>query len=206
VPEHPVETVAGPDVADPRYSDAVRNMPDNAMARGIALTGFMGTGKTTVGRDLSARLGWPLVDTDEAIETRSKKTIRELFDWFGEAYFRELEREFISRRRKPRHDILSLGGGTFIDAVNRELLLGSYIVVYLAAPWPHLVRSFDRLKKSRPLLRDRTPAQLEELFNARHPCYDMAQVRVALPGRSARQVTSRVIELLGLEGALRRND
>jgi len=183
------------------YGDCVRELPAQVRDRPLALVGFMGIGKTTVGGELSRRLGWPLLDTDSEVETRSNMTIREIFDWFGEPRFRELEHEVIAAEAAQRRRILSLGGGAFLQDANRELLLSRCTVVYLAAPWSHVSRTIQRLKNTRPLLRDRSPAELEALFTTRHPFYDQAHVRVSVPGRRPPEVASRALELVGLSEA-----
>jgi shikimate kinase len=184
--------------AEIEFADEVREGFSQAAERPIALVGFMGVGKSTVGGELARRLGWPLLDTDHEIESRSNMTIREIFDWFGEPRFRELESEVIATEAKRQRRILSLGGGAFLQPANERLLLERCSVVYLAAPWSHITRTIHRLKNSRPLLRGRSNAELEKLFDARHPGYDKAHVRVAVPGRSPAQVASRALELLGL--------
>lgn len=183
---------------DSPYGDAVRSLAGPASDRSIALVGFMGIGKTTVGGELSRRLGWPLLDTDNLVESRSNMTIREIFDWFGEARFRELEHEVIAGEASQARRILSLGGGAFIQDDNRSLLLERCTVVYLAAPWSHIARSVHRLKNTRPLLRGRSPAELEALFTSRRPFYEQAHVRVSVPGRNPSQVATRLLDLLGL--------
>jgi shikimate kinase len=184
--------------SEPAYADLVRELPTNVTTRPLALVGFMGIGKTTVGGELARRLGWTFVDTDSVVESTSNMTIREIFDWFGEPRFRELESEVIATEAKRQRRILSLGGGAFLQPANERLLLERCSVVYLAAPWSHLTRTIHRLKNSRPLLRGRSNAEVEKLFDARHPGYDKAHVRVAVPGRSPAQVASRALELLGL--------
>ena len=179
------------------YGDSVRELPADAGERPLALIGFMGIGKTTVGGELARRLRWPLLDTDSEVQSRSNMTIREIFDWFGEPRFRELEREVIVAEAAQRRRILSLGGGAFLQEANRELLLERCTVVYLAAPWSHISRTLPRLKNTRPLLRGRSPAELEQLLATRHPVYDQAHVRVAVPGRRPPEVAGRVLELAG---------
>ena len=180
------------------YADAVRDLPQQVRERPLALVGFMGIGKTTVGGELSRRLRWPLLDTDHEVEARSNMTIREIFDWFGEPRFRELEHEVIAREAARRRRILSLGGGAFMQDANRELLLARCTVVYLAAPWPYTSNRLHRLRNTRPLLRGRSAADLEQLFASRHPFYDQAHVRVSVPGRRPHEVATRALELLGL--------
>jgi shikimate kinase len=180
------------------YADAVRELPRDAGKRALALIGFMGIGKTTVGGELSRRLRWPLVDTDSRIESQSNMTIREIFDWLGEPHFRDLERDLIAREARQGRRVLSLGGGAFLHPVSQQLLLQRCTVVYLAAPWSHVARLVNRLKNTRPLLRDRSPVELKELFTTRHPIYDAAHVRVAVPGRRPPEVARRILELTGL--------
>ena len=183
------------------YADQLRELPRNVAGRPLALVGFMGIGKTTVGGELSRRLKWPLLDTDSEVETRSNMTVREIFDWFGEPRFRELEAEVIAAEAARERRILSLGGGAFIQDGNRELLLERATVIYLAAPWAHVSRTIQRLKNTRPLLRGRSLADLQKLFDSRHPFYDQAHVRIAVPGRNPSQVAARLLELLGLTPA-----
>ena len=189
------EPSAGDDHA---WDDAVHELPAAVSDRPLALVGFMGIGKTTVGGELSRRLGWPLLDTDHEVEARSNMTIREIFDWFGEARFRELEHDVIAAEAARRRRILSLGGGAFLQGANRELLLARCTVVYLAAPWSYVARIVQRLKNTRPLLRGRSPRELEQLFDTRHPVYDQAHVRVAVPGRRPAEVATRLLALVGL--------
>lgn len=185
-------------MADDDYADHVRDLPKDVAGRSLALVGFMGIGKTTVGGELARRLGWSFVDTDSLVESTSNMTIREIFDWFGEPRFRELETDVIAGEAKQRQRVLSLGGGAFLQPANEQLLLACCTVIYLAAPWSHIARGIHRLKNSRPLLRGRSNAELERLLDARHPGYDRAHVRVAVPGRSPAQVATRALELTGL--------
>ncbi|MBV8087937.1 MAG: shikimate kinase [Chloroflexi bacterium] len=173
-------------------------MPANAGQRALALIGFMGIGKTTVGGELSRRLRWPLVDTDSRIESQSNMTIREIFDWLGEPHFRDLERELITTESGHGRCVLSLGGGAFVHPVSQQLLLERCTVVYLSAPWGHVARLVSRLKNTRPLLRDRSLPELQQLFDTRHAIYDAAHVRVSVPGRRPPEVARRILELTGL--------
>lgn len=80
---------------DTEFGDAVREDAHLVASQPLALIGFMGIGKTTVGAELSRRLRWTALDTDKEIESRSNMTIREIFDWLGEPHFRELEQQVI---------------------------------------------------------------------------------------------------------------
>ncbi len=183
------------------YQDAIRELPDHPLERGLTLVGFMGIGKTTVGAELARRLGWPLVDTDALVEEGSQKTIREIFDWFGEPYFRDLERAVIAAEAGAGRQILSVGGGAFMEPTTQQLLLDRYTVIYLAAPWSYMSGAIGRLKHSRPLLRNRSLREIEELFNSRHASYDRAHLRVSVPGRTPAQVATKILQMLGWNNA-----
>ena len=104
---------------------------------GIYLTGFMGCGKTTVGRALADALGWMFADLDQEIEAREKITIAEIFDTHGEAAFRELETAALKDRIRTvqygRPQVIALGGGAFLNEENFELVSNNGVSVWLDA-------------------------------------------------------------------------
>lgn len=142
-----------------------------ATVQRIILTGFMGAGKSTVGRLLAARLGWNFLDLDAHLEARASATIPQLFERHGEAHFRRLESCALASTLHLRSTVLALGGGTPESLTNRLLLeqTPGTLVVFLNAPFPTL---FDRCVLqdiTRPVLADPTAA--EARFAARHPLY-----------------------------------
>jgi len=179
----------------------VHRLPERPLARTLTLIGFMGIGKTTVGEELAGRLDRRPKDSDALVEAQSNRTIRELFDWFGEPHFRELERGVIATLAHDSSTVLSVGGGAFMDAATRRLLLENCTVIYLAAPWSYVQASIWRLKNTRPLLRERSEAEIEALFHERHLVYDQAHVRVSVPRRAPAQVAGRILALLGTGAA-----
>src|SRR5918996_3204356 len=115
----------------------------------------MGAGKTTVGRALGRRLGWPMEDIDERIESRERRSVAAIFAQNGEAYFRQQERQVLGQLLLERHVIVATGGGTFVEADNRALMLADGAVAWLDLP---LAQVIERIPSDgrRPLAADRT--------------------------------------------------
>jgi shikimate kinase len=137
----------------------------------LVLTGFMGAGKSTIGRLLADRLNWNFLDLDAHLEARTGATIPQLFAEQGEARFRRLESTALASALSRSNTVLALGGGTPEDLTNRLLLeqTPGTFTIFLDAPFPTL---FDRCMLqdiARPVLEDPTAAQLR--FERRHPLY-----------------------------------
>jgi shikimate kinase len=137
----------------------------------IILTGFMGAGKSTIGRLLAPRLDWNFLDLDAHLESRTNATIPEIFERHGEAHFRRLESSALASALGRDRTVLALGGGTPEELTNRLLLeqTPATFTIFLDAPFPTL---FDRCvlqNIARPVLADPAAAQLR--FQKRHPLY-----------------------------------
>jgi shikimate kinase len=153
------------------------------LSPGIYLVGFMGSGKTTVGRLLAERLGWGFTDLDEAIEAAEGATISEIFEQRGEEEFRRIEHETLRRQisaiERGKPSVIALGGGAFAQPVNRDLAQRHGIAFWLDCP-------FDRVERRvaptthRPLARD--PERFAALYNARREIYALADVRIPIEG------------------------
>ena len=169
--------------ADGRLEDNVRAALDLARrrrtARSVYLVGFMAAGKTTVGRRVAERLGWPFVDLDDEIEKKSGRTVRALFEAFGEESFRERETAFLAATEALPHAVVATGGGSFPREENRRLIARFGTAVFLDVGL-ETVRMRLKGKTDRPLFV--SEAQLSELFAARTPFYRMAPVAVRLGG------------------------
>jgi shikimate kinase len=148
---------------------------------GIYLVGFMGSGKSTVGKLLADRLGWNFVDLDAEIEAEQKTSIAEIFDTCGEDHFRALETDAIRARtrmvRGGRPLVMALGGGAFTDPRNRDLLSDHGIVVWLDCPLEWARRRVAD-GTGRPLARD--PAKFADLYQSRRANYSQADYRVEI--------------------------
>jgi shikimate kinase len=163
---------------------------------GIYLVGFMGCGKSTVGRALADELGWSFFDLDDEIESDAGSTISEIFDQQGEPVFRALEASALAKRVKAvqsgRPQVIALGGGALMDDKNFELILNHGVVVWLDAPFD-LIEKRVAAESHRPLARD--PQKLRELFEVRSPRYALADFRVEAPEEDAMATVRRILEL-----------
>ena len=152
----------------------------NALLAGrpIVFVGIMGAGKSAIGRRLAERLGLPFVDADNEIEAAANLTIPEMFEIHGEAYFRDGERRVISRLMSSGPQVLSTGGGAFMDDETRARIKKDAISVWLFADIGILMDR-GRRKSNRPLLKAKDPeAVMKDLLETRNPVYAEADVHV----------------------------
>jgi len=146
--------------------------------RSIVMVGLMGCGKSAVGRRLAHRLGLPFVDADEEIEKAAGKSIEDIFEDHGEAYFREGERKVLARLLRSKAQVLATGGGAFMNAETRAAIAETGISVWLKADLPLLVRRVAK-RNNRPLLKNGDPeAVMQKLMDERYPIYAEADVTV----------------------------
>ncbi len=144
----------------------------------IVLVGLMGAGKTTVGRRLAQRMRLPFVDADHEIEAAADMTISDIFERFGEPYFRDGERRVIARLIDGTPKVIATGGGAFLNEATRALILDQAIAIWLDAE-PAVLADRVRRRDTRPLLRGRDPEEiLTELAALRNPFYALAPIRV----------------------------
>ncbi len=162
----------------------------------VALAGFMGTGKSRIGWELSRRLGLNFIDTDRVIERVSCLRVAELFELYGESVFRDYESEVVRRALRLDDVVVSTGGGTVMRAYNREMLLSRGPVVLLTAS-PETIYKRTRRHK-RPLLEIGNPIErISELMNARGGAYsDAASLEVSTDGRFSADVVEEIVERL----------
>jgi shikimate kinase len=160
----------------------------------IVITGFMGTGKTTVGRRVAERLKVPFFDVDDTIRRKVGSSVSELFAARGEAAFRLLESEAISELSAQENAVISTGGGALLDPKNREALQRNGLLVCLTARTSTLL---ERLKDdvTRPLLAgEDLPARIERLKRERDAVYALCRLQVATDDKTIEQVAEEVVQ------------
>ena len=167
---------------------------------GLYLVGFMGSGKSAVGRELAHELGWSFADTDEDIEKTEGTSIPEIFDTHGEQEFRILEREAIRKRLRDvecgRPMVVALGGGAFVDPENRKMLEERGVTIWLDCPFPRIcarILAETNGATNRPLARD--PEKFRQLFDDRHESYSKAEYRIAADTDDAAAIVAEILKL-----------
>jgi len=161
----------------------------------IALIGFMGSGKSTVGRELARKMAYPFVDTDEEIERKAKKSIPEIFEEHGEKYFRRLEEEVLSEIIENNEEmVISTGGGIVLSEGNRRILREKTITILLQAGVEEL---YNRLKDetNRPLLAVENPQEeIKRLLEEREEYYNTADIKVNTDGLQVAEIVELIVE------------
>ena len=164
----------------------------------IILTGFMGTGKTSVGKRLAKRLGWRFVDVDSLIEAAAEMPITRIFAEHGEAVFRRLERRAITRVIHGHHQVIATGGGAFVDSQSRAKLRVSGPVICLTARPRAILARVGRRVETRPLLASRTQplSRIRALLTQRARAYAQADLTIDTSALSIDEVVERLWDKL----------
>jgi shikimate kinase len=161
----------------------------------LYLVGFMGTGKTTVGRAVAHRLRFLAFDSDHEIERQQGKTIPEIFAQDGEPAFRALEREFIERGHPDRRTLVACGGGLVIQPGMLALLQSRGLVICLHASLATILARTSR-HRNRPLLDVADPEErVRTLYAAREPIYKQAGTVILTDGRPLPEIVAHVIRV-----------
>src|SRR5680860_172241 len=163
--------------------------------RNIVLIGFMGTGKSTVGKRLAQSLAWDFVDTDSEIGEVTSLSVTEIFRRHGETRFRSEERIVVARLSQQDRIVIATGGGTVVDPLNWEALARKGIIVALHASMEAILSRIGH-KNDRPLLKG-TKEAIEKLWSERQACYAQADFTVDTSQKNIDEVVSEIMARLG---------
>jgi shikimate kinase len=167
----------------------------------LYLVGFMGTGKTTVGRAAAHRLGFAYLDSDYEIERRCGREIPRIFAEDGEAAFRAMEREFVESGHPAERTVVACGGGLIIPPGMLEALQSRGVVICLHASVATILERTGR-QDNRPLLAGADPeARIRSLHAEREPIYRRAGTVILTDSRSVREITAHVVRIWERESA-----
>lgn len=167
------------------------------MIDNILLIGFMGSGKSTVGKELARAMDCNFIDMDEEIEHKEKRSIGDIFNTDGEIYFRDLETNYLQSLLKTDNAIISTGGGVVLKEGNRKLLKAIGKVIFLHADVDHIVKNVKD-DTTRPLLQsDDYIKTITEMLEAREDKYlSSADVIIQTSGKSVDCIVDEIMSLL----------
>lgn len=193
---------AMPDTATDNSAQDSAHGGKRPLSKTLVLVGLMGAGKTTVGRRLARQLDIDFVDSDHEIEKAARMSVSEIFETYGEDYFRSGERRVIARLMDGPPCVLATGGGAFINEETRDLIKQKSVSVWLDAPLDVLVERTGR-RNTRPLLKAGDPAEiLEKLLDDRAPIYAEADIKIRSSDGPHEEVVDAIIHALKSKGHL----
>jgi shikimate kinase len=167
----------------------------------LYLVGFMGTGKSTVGRILAKQMGWQFIDSDHEIEQSQGKVVSQIFAEDGEAKFRELERAFIENGHPANGCVVSCGGGLVVQPGMLELLRARGVVICMHAPIETIIQRTMHTTH-RPLFEvENREQRIRDLYVLREPIYRRTGTMVLTDRRPIREIAAHVLRIYRLEAA-----
>ena len=167
----------------------------NVDSQNIVLVGFMGTGKSAVGRMLAKKLNRPFLDLDREIEKQAGRSIPQIFALEGESGFRKREAEAVARSAGVKGHVIATGGGVMTDEANVQTLKNSGFVICLTASPEVILKRTEASVPSRPLLSGTDPRErIEELLKLRAPFYAKADVTIDTTDRAVQEVVEEIAQ------------
>lgn len=161
--------------------------------KSIVLIGFMGVGKTSIGTELAKKLQWGLIDTDERIEQQFKMSTSKIFLDHGEEIFRKAESELIEQLSAEEKQILSLGGGAFLNSKNREVCLQNSTVVLIELSWEKWLDRYPLIKDTRPKLNGLSTDEMYHLYKERQAHYQPYHLKINVDGKTTEEAAELII-------------
>jgi shikimate kinase len=163
--------------------------------RHVFLTGFMGSGKSTIGRRLAAALNWEFVDLDERVEAHCALSIRQIFERHGEEWFRQQEHEALVGISTATPTVVAVGGGAVVREENRKVMASRGLTVWLDVPFETVIERLpEDERRHRPLFASKAAART--LYEQRRPAYRRAEVRIEIASTETPRTVAAKIERL----------
>jgi len=171
--------------------------------KNIVFIGFMGVGKTTIGKRVAKKLSRNFIDADEEIEKAFGMPPSEVFQKYGEKTFRDKEREIITNLcTEQKLHIISLGGGAFLQDDIRKVCLEKCIVIYLDMKWRNWKDRITSIIDTRPVLQGRSLQEIEELFYKRKEYYTVHHLKIETDDKDPEDLANQIIDSLKLSWEL----
>jgi|SRR5690625_145570 len=164
--------------------------------KSIVLIGFMGVGKTTIGNILAKRLVYDFIDVDKKIEKKLQMSIPQIFSQYGEAVFRNSERDLFFQNVHEHNKVVSLGGGAFLQEEIKKVCLEECTVIYLEMSWKYWKERLNFLKGTRPLLQDKNLTEINQLFNERLSIYQDYHYKVNIDGLRIEDAVAKILDTI----------
>ena len=163
------------------------------MRKNIVLTGYMASGKTTIGKLICQKLSMKFRDTDEIIEKQENMKISEIFERYGEEYFRKLENDVSKQFKNTKNFLIATGGGFVLNPSNIENLRKNSVIINLKTS-PEIIKArIQEAKKTRPLMSDADLSEVLERFNKREPFYANNDICIELSPKKTAEEHSEIV-------------
>lgn len=166
--------------------------------RSIVFIGFMGVGKTTIGKQVAKKLYRDFIDVDAEIEKEYNMPVRQIFEKIGEKGFRDREKSLITSLCNQKLKIISVGGGAFLQEEIKQVCLSKCIVFFLDLSWEGWKDRISLIIDSRPVLQGKSIEEIEELFNKRQEIYAVHHSKVETDNHDVEEVSDYIVESLKL--------
>jgi shikimate kinase len=189
----PFEPRARKSIAARYHASIATTSRTDLSGRPIALAGFMGVGKTTIGRLLAERLARPFYDTDGYVEAATGRSVEDFFLKQQEPEFRQREADAVKELVANGAVVIALGGGALLDEGSRSLLRERSVLVHLHVPWNELRQRVPSLMATRPLMRGRTMDEIHQLYLDRQATYRSAALRIDIGHRSPAEAAAEIL-------------
>lgn len=166
----------------------------------IILIGFMGVGKTSVGKQLAKKLNFNFIDTDYEIERLTNKSIPDIFEQYGEKYFRKLENSILEKFVKNEDIVMATGGGIITTKENYNILKNEENVIFLDGSVETIINHVQNERNQRPLLKEseNLSKKIEELLSTRYEKYiEVSDILIDINGKNIDEVISQILVYIG---------